>query len=57
MYERKINKHTIDFSRDDEYELVKNEFIKLLIERDHPEVIEQAEALAKEFFEEESTDK
>lgn len=57
MNERKINKHTIDFSPEDEHEHIKNMFIKLIVERDHPEVIEKAEELAREFIESESTDK
>lgn len=57
MHERKINKHTIDFSPEDEYELAKDTFIKLIVERDHPEILKKAEELAKEFIESESSNK
>ena len=50
MHERKINKHTINFSTEDIESYVKSMYVKLLIERDHPEVLIKAEELAKQFI-------
>lgn len=54
MHERKINKHSINFSQDDIETYIKNIYIKLLIERDHPEIITKAEELARKFIEQEN---
>ena len=54
MYERKINKHSINFSQDDIETYIKNIYIKLLIERDHPEIITKAEELTRKFIEQEN---
>lgn len=51
MPERNINKFTIDFTQEDELDAIKNLYIKLIVDKEHPEIIERAEQLAREFME------
>lgn len=51
MQDQKTNIHTINFTDEDELNYVTNLYIQLLIERDHPEILEKAAELAKKFIE------
>lgn len=53
MQDQKTNIHTINFTDEDELKYVTNLYIQLLIERDHPEILEKAAELAKKFIESE----
>jgi len=50
MKERNINKFTIDFTPEDELTAIKNLYIKLIVDKEHPEILERAEQLACEFM-------
>ena len=50
MSSKKINVCTVNYTDEDRETLLKNMFVEMIIKRDHPEVIQQAEKLAKEFM-------
>jgi hypothetical protein len=57
MNDRKINKHSINFTEEDLADCVSSMYVKLIVERDHPEIVQQAKTLAKQFLESEATNK
>lgn len=50
MSSKKINVCTVNYTDEDRETLLKNMFVEMLIKRDHPEVLQQAEKLAKKFM-------
>ena len=50
MSSKKINVCTVNYTDEDRETLLKNMFVEMIIKRDHPEVIRQAEKLAKKFM-------
>ena len=50
MSSKKINVCTVNYTKEDREELLKNMFVEMLIKRDHPEIEERAKELAKKFM-------
>ena len=50
MEEQKKHNYTIYFTPEDEFYLLKNKFVELIIAKDHPEVLVRAHELAEQMI-------
>ena len=51
MNNQNVNKHTINFTDEDELHLLERMFIDMIIDKHHPEIVTKAKTLAKEYLE------
>lgn len=45
-----MNNPKVNYTQEDNLKYVQNMYVKLIVERDHPEIIERAKRLAKKFM-------
>ena len=50
MEEQKKQNYTINLSPEDEFHLLKNKFVEMIIAKDHPEILVRAHELAEQMI-------